>query len=99
MLLNYIPILDPKVFMLGKKTPCNGLSLKLYVPFDFQQVTYSVPLFDFNSNIKIWLINKHVLRIIITKKDIYHDNNVNQTFKVIQLYLALLVFLFLLLML
>ena len=51
MLLNYIPILDPKVFMLGKKAPCNGLSLKLYIPFDFQQVTYSVLLFNFNSHI------------------------------------------------
>ena len=50
MLLNYIPILDPKVFMLGKKAPCNGLSLKLYIPFDFQQVTYSVTLFNFNSH-------------------------------------------------
>ena len=37
--------------MLGKKAPCNGISLDLKKPFDFQPITYSVPLSLFNSNV------------------------------------------------
>ena len=37
--------------MLGKKAPCNGVSLRLHIPFDFQPVTYSVPLSLFKANI------------------------------------------------
>ena len=36
--------------MLGKKEPCIALSLELYSPFDFQQITYSVIFSFFNSS-------------------------------------------------
>ena len=34
VLLNYVPTLFPKYFTLGKKAPCNALSLELYALFD-----------------------------------------------------------------
>ena len=36
--------------MLGKKVTCTAISLELYTPFDFQPVTYSVPLAIYKSN-------------------------------------------------
>ena len=48
--MNYIPIFFLKYFMLGSKAPCNAISLKLYIPLDFQPMIYSVPLSFFSSN-------------------------------------------------
>ena len=50
--------------MLFKKVVCNGLSLELNTPFDFQVRTWSVPFF--NSNYQP--INKGVWRFIFTCK-------------------------------
>ena len=50
VLLNYITILFPKYFTLGKEALCNTISLELHESFDFQPITYSAPLPIFNSN-------------------------------------------------
>ena len=36
-----IPSVGPSCFILGKKAPCNGRSLVLNNPFDFQAITHS----------------------------------------------------------
>ena len=50
VLLNRTPILFLKYFTLGKKAPCNAISLELHIPFYFQLIIYSVPLPFFDSN-------------------------------------------------
>ena len=35
VLLNCIPNFFLKYFKLGKKRPCNAISLEFYIPFDF----------------------------------------------------------------
>ena len=52
--------------MLSKKAAYNILSLKVYTPFDFQPVVQS--LLFLTLTITLWLINKHFLETIITKK-------------------------------
>ena len=43
VLLTYVPTLFPKYFTLGKKAPCNALSLELYALFVFVFKTTSLP--------------------------------------------------------
>ena len=50
VLLHCIPILFPKYFTLGKKAPCNAVSLESYTPFDFQPVICLVLLSFFRSS-------------------------------------------------
>ena len=52
--------------MLSKKAAYNFLSLEVYNPFDFQPVVQS--LLFLTLTITLWLINKHFLETIITKK-------------------------------
>ena len=49
VLLNCIPILFLKYFMLDKNAPCNAISLELDNPFEFQPIIYSVHLSFLNS--------------------------------------------------
>ena len=59
--------------MLGKKAPCNGISLDSNKPYDFQEVTYSVPLsFSKKEPTKCWLVNKTYF------KSRQHQSNVYQ---------------------
>ena len=51
LLLNCIPILYPKRIMFCKKAVYNGICLEVYTTFDFQAITYSVPLSSFNSDV------------------------------------------------
>ena len=66
--------------MLGKKASRNGRILNSNRPFDFQSLTQSEPFSFFNSNV----LNKHILKTIITKKKkkMYDKNNSNQTLQV-----------------
>ena len=52
--------------MLSKKAAYNFLSLEVHTPFDFQPVVQS--LLFLTLTITLWLINKHFLETIITKK-------------------------------
>ena len=63
LLSNCILILYPEIFMLCKKTVYNGVSLEVYTHFDFQLIASS-----FKSMVLCWLINKHILKTIITKE-------------------------------
>ena len=67
LLLNYVPDLYLKRFMLCKKAVYD-VSLEANPCCDFQTITYFVYL---PSHIKCWLINKHILIIITTKKNIF----------------------------
>ena len=37
--------------MFCEKAVYNGVNLEVYTPFDFESITYSVPLPSFNSNV------------------------------------------------
>ena len=50
-LLDCILILYPESIMLCKKAVCNDIYLEVYTPFDFQPITYLVPLSYFDSNV------------------------------------------------
>ena len=58
--MNCIPILYPKSLTLCKNAVDNGVSLEVYIPFDFQLITYLVSLSFFDS-LKLsvgWQTNK-----------------------------------------
>ena len=78
--------------MLGKKAPCNGRSLDLNNPFDFQPIMYSVLLWY-----KILVDKQTYFGNYHHQKKYYHKNNLNQMLEVSLFYLALILILLLLL--
>lgn len=89
--MNFIPILYPKYFLLRKKTVYNGKRLEVYTLFDFQRITYSVPLSSFNSDVLHFLYKQTYFEKNHHQKRFYQENNLNKTFVVVPIFLFIFV--------